>query len=236
MKHLFIFAHPDDETVACAGTLRQLVEAGQDVCVVSVTDGGGGEVSPAAASALAQHGSVSQLRRTELAAALRTLGVTRHQVLNFPDGQITNQMTWGSLRSRLIDLIDEYRPDFVYTFDHSGWYFHLDHVATSIATTWAVQEAKYPPAVFFLVHFRVRQTKWRYVYSPQLPVTHQVAVTTHKPQKLAALAAHQSQQLAEPVRQIESEAVHHELFQLVSATPQGQAWIAQLPFFAALPA
>ena len=45
LNFLFIFAHPDDETVACAGTILQLRAAGHLVTVVSVTDGGAGEAS-----------------------------------------------------------------------------------------------------------------------------------------------------------------------------------------------
>lgn len=219
MKHLFIFAHPDDETVACAGTISKLRSAGEEVLVVTVTDGAGGEVNPAAQALLAELKSVGQLRQHELRAALAVLSVDNYQVLPFTDGQITNEMVWGVLRSTLIDVIDAYRPDFVYTFDHSGWYFHLDHVATSIATTWAVQEAKYPPTVFFLSHFRVSNSKWKYVYSKKMPVTHVVDVTDLKPVKLAAFDAHQSQNLTEPRRQLENESPHLEYFQLAFPTP-----------------
>lgn len=222
MKHLFIFAHPDDETVATAGTLHKLVKAGEDVLVVSVTDGGGGEVQQSAQPSLSTYHSVGELRKHELQDALTVLGVKHYNILSFQDGKITNEMVWGELRSSLIDVIDSYQPDFVYTFDHSGWYFHLDHVATSIATTWAVQQAKFPPAVFFLVHFRVNNTKWKYVYSDKMPITHTVDVTDVKELKFNALDKHQSQNLVEPRRQLAAETEHKELFQLASATTRGK--------------
>lgn len=230
-KYLFIFAHPDDETVACAGTLHKLVQAGEDVMVVSVTDGGAGQVHERAHARLAEFPSVNALRRVELSDALELLGVKNSQVLHFQDGQITNEVVWGELRSTLIDVIDSYKPDVVVTFDHSGWYFHLDHVGTSIATTWAVQEAKFPPAVFFLSHFRVQNTKWKYVYSEKMPITHVVDVSDVKALKLAALEKHQSQNLEEPKRQLTSDPKSEELYQLVSVTPAGKTLLKDLGIF-----
>ncbi len=221
MKHLFIFAHPDDETVACAGTLHKLVAAGEEVMVVSVTDGSGGEVNPEAQQRLAELSSVGELRRDELCEALKVVGVNNYKVLKFQDGKITNEMVWGELRSALIDLIDGYKPDAVYTFDHSGWYFHLDHVATSIATTWAVQQAAFPPNIFFLVHFRVKNTKWKYVYSKDIPATHVVDVTDLKNLKLEALSKHLSQNLTEPKRQLQEEKRVLEFYQLAAFSPDG---------------
>jgi len=231
LKYLFIFAHPDDETVACAGTLHKLVQAGEDVFVVSVTDGGAGEVHERAKERLTEVSSVNALRSLELSEALLLLGVEHSQVLDFQDGKITNEMVWGALRSRLIDVIDAYKPDVVVTFDHSGWYFHLDHVGTSIATTWAVQQAKFPPALFFLSHFRVQNSKWKYVYSDKMPVTHTVDVTEVKALKLAALDKHVSQNLEEPKKQLASETKHFEYYQLAFATEAGSKMLKQMPLF-----
>lgn len=221
-KYLFIFAHPDDETVACAATIHKLVNHGDEVTVVSVTDGGAGEVSEAAQAKLAQLPSVNHLRRVELDDALRVLGVQQSRVLDFQDGQITNEMTWGALRSSLIDVIDEFKPNVLITFDHSGWYFHLDHVATSIATTWAVQQATHRPDVFFLSHFRVKNTKWKYVFSDDIPATHVVSVDDVKEVKMQALAQHLSQNLSEPKRQLAEETRSFEYYQLASVTEHGK--------------
>jgi len=232
MKYLFIFAHPDDETVACAATLHALSSAGEDVLVVSVTDGGGGEVS---SQVKATHSEVpvGTIRTEELAQALKLLGVKNYQVLHFTDGQITNHMVWGELRGAIIEVIDSYHPDVVVTFDHSGWYFHLDHVAVSIATTLAVQQAEFPPDVFFFAHFRVNDSKWKYIYTDQLPITHRVDATKFKQSKYAALSAHVSQDLTGPKRQLDSEPKHYELYQLASASEKGKKLLKQHWLFSA---
>lgn len=231
MKYLFLFAHPDDETVACAGTLHKLIERGEDVMVVSVTDGSGGQVHERAQDKLKLFQTVGKLRRHELEETLRFLGVKQHKVLEFADGQMTNEMVWGQLKSAIIECIDEYRPDVVVTFDHSGWYFHLDHVAVSIATTLAVQETVFPPDVFFLSHFRVNHSKWKYIYSEEMPVTHHVDVTDIKEMKLHAFELHASQDLSEPRRQVITEKEHLELYQLAHVTEKGKQLLKRQDLF-----
>lgn len=230
MKYLFLFAHPDDETVACAGTMHLLAQQGHDVFVVSVTDGSGGEVSEKYREKNG-NSEVGKIRRSELHDALHLLGVQNYTVLDFIDGNITNEIVWGQLRSSIIDVIDTYKPDVLITFDHSGWYFHLDHVGVSIATTLAVQQAEFPPQLFFLSHFRVNQTKWKYIYSDRMPFTHVVDVTDLKPLKLKALDLHESQNLHEPRRQVTSEETHYEYYQLAHATESGLKLLEQSPIF-----
>ncbi len=231
MKYLFIFAHPDDETVACAGTLRRLAETGEDILVVTVTDGGAGEVSQHVQARLEKFASVGELRRQELDDALKFLGVQNYKVLHFQDGQITNEIVWGQLRSAVIDLIDSYKPDVVITFDHSGWYFHLDHGGVSIATTLAVQQAEFPPAVFFHVHFKVNQSRWSYVFPETQPITHRVNVTDLKEIKLKTLNFHDSQDFHTIKQQLMDPVDHFEAYQLVHSTPAGQQMLKNHSLF-----
>lgn len=230
MKYLFLFAHPDDETVACAGTMHLLAQQGHEVFVVTATDGSGGEVSVKSREKNKQK-DVGSIRRSELHEALLFLGVKTYKVLDFVDGQITNEIVWGQLRSAIIDVIDAYQPDVLVTFDHSGWYFHLDHVGVSIATTLAVQQAQFPPKIFMLSHFRVNQTKWKYIYSENMPITHVVDVTELKSLKLRALELHESQNLDEPRRQVNSEQQHFEYYQLAHASQEGLDLLEQHPIF-----
>ncbi|ALD21780.1 PIG-L deacetylase family protein [Hymenobacter sp. DG25A] len=83
---VIIVPHPDDEALGCGGLLALLRQAGQDVRVVLVSDGtmshpNSRKFPPAARQAL---------RKTELEASLRCLGVNPAQVLylNLPDGAV----------------------------------------------------------------------------------------------------------------------------------------------------
>lgn len=235
MKWLFIFAHPDDESVACAGTMHLLTEAGHQVKVVSVTDGAAGEVNQRAQTALSQAGSIGALRRHELTAALGVLGVSDFEILKFKDGGITNQQVWNELTLSLIEVIEEYQPDAVVTFDHSGWYFHLDHVGVSIATTIAVPKVSHPPDLFFHVHFYVKSDRWQYVFNTHPPLTHRVPINEVIDLKIQAFDCHASQNLDTPRRHLQQAGRQYETYQLVSASRKGQQLLKELPFFVPYP-
>jgi LmbE family N-acetylglucosaminyl deacetylase len=231
LKFLFIFAHPDDETVACAGTILQLIQAGHEVSILSVTDGAAGEVSESAQPELIKYGSVAQLRRAELQCVSQFLNVQKLQFLGFNDGQITNQEVWGKLRSDLIEVIDTQKPDFVVTFDHSGWYFHLDHVGVSIATTLAFQQASHKPLGLLLSYVQVEGSKWQYVYSDHLPITHKVNATPQRTHKIKALQLHQSQDTKIIQEKVEREQPHYELYQLSFAQKNADQKLSSTKIF-----
>src|SRR4051812_49457168 len=80
---LGVFAHPDDESLACGGTLARLVDQGAKVVLMCATHGErGGMGGPARDRAL------GQTRVHELRAAAVALGVSDLIVLNHPDGEL----------------------------------------------------------------------------------------------------------------------------------------------------
>jgi LmbE family N-acetylglucosaminyl deacetylase len=217
MRFLFLLAHPDDETVAGGGTMRLLAEAGHEVRVVLATSGQAGEVAAAAKAELVKWGSIDKLRREELKKACRVLGVKDYKILDFVDGEITNRMVWGKLKAAFMGEIEAYKPDVVITFDHSGWYFHLDHVGVSIAALWAVREAKHKTKTLAFNVFRPEgiAEKWPYVYSHSLPVTHRVDIRPVIQKKRLALLAHKSQGLERLIKLVDRGKLEEEYFQAV---------------------
>jgi LmbE family N-acetylglucosaminyl deacetylase len=233
MTFLFIFAHPDDETVACAGTIHQLVERGCAVHVIHATDGGAGEVTKSAAqSRLEQLASVAALREEEMQAAASHLGLSSYQTLGIPDGTITNGDVWGKLKELLIEQIDQLKPHIVTTFDHTGWYYHLDHVGVSIATTLAYQQAAHRPEALLFSHFRPKGvvSKWKYVFPDNPPISHRVTVTDRE-HKLQAMQQHASQDLSVPEQFMNQEKVHQEEYQLAFATKVGTQLLKETKIF-----
>jgi LmbE family N-acetylglucosaminyl deacetylase len=219
MKYLFVFAHPDDETVACAGTIKKLRDNGDEVYLVAVTLGDAGEVMESAQAALKKHGSVEKLRQSELEAASKHLNLSKLISLGFKDGEITNKSVWGSLQHAIIDQINLLKPDVVVTFDHTGWYYHLDHVGVSIATTLAFHESEHRPQLLLHSHFQPGGLKWKYVFHAS-PATHQVRVTDIE-HKLKSLDQHLSQNLDTPRNFITKTAEHFELYEVAFATSAG---------------
>lgn len=181
---LFIFAHPDDESAGAGGTIASLSANGHTTIVISATDG---YVSNA--------GIPRQTRRDEFKKACTILGATKYELLDFPDGEIGNRAASDELIKTIAERIDRYKPEVVVTFDHSGWYYHLDHIAVSLATSRAVQMASHKIDVFlFNIWDDVRKdTEYTYITTPSLSPTHYVSIKDYKQKKFAALKAHKSQ-------------------------------------------
>ena len=160
------------------------------------------------------------------------MGVEGYKILDFPDGEINNKLVWGKLELAFIDEIEEYKPDVVVTFDHSGWYFHLDHVGVSIATLRAVQRSKHKvDALFFtLFHPPGIKLRWKYVYPKKLPITHEVDIKSVVKQKIKAVKAHKSQKIS-LVDKLVMGKMNKEYFQLVLATKRGKRWLEESGVF-----
>ena len=230
MKFLFVFAHPDDETVSCAETLYQLSKHGHQCSVVSVTDGAAGEVADAAQNDLKKAGSVAQLRAQEFDRACKLLRVHDHRILGYADGALTNQLVWGELQQQLINLIDELNPDVVVTFEHSGWYYHLDHVGVSIATTWAFHHAQWRTPLLLLSQMPFSIPRWQYIFSEKVPVDYAVRVADPS-LKIKAMQAHKSQSMQSVVNYIQQFKDHREWFQVGFANEAADQVLAPVPFF-----
>lgn len=231
MKYLFVFAHPDDETVACAGTIRSLVENGDEVILILATSGDAGEVMEPAQKQLKKLGSVEKLRRKELESVTKHLGVKDCIILDHRDGQITNLSVWGKLKEDIIAQIELHKPDVLITFDHTGWYYHLDHVGTSIATTLAYQQSIHRPQALLFSHYQPSgmNEKWKYIFRPS-PITHQVIIKDIS-HKLAAINKHTSQNLGTPREYLQNQKPAAEFYELAMASDDGAKLFFKHPVF-----
>ena len=124
-----VFAHPDDESIACGGLLARCAELGVHVSLVCVTHGESRSGEP--------DEDLSRARATELAEAARVLGIAEVVLLDYPDGYLP-WVDAQELEGRLASEIRRLRPDDVVTFGHDGLYWHPDHIAVCERTTAAV--------------------------------------------------------------------------------------------------
>ena len=132
---LGIFAHPDDESLACGGTLARLADAGARVIVVCASRGEAGSVCDP--SLVPDGDSLGGVRARELVDAAAILGVAEVIVLDHPDGDLR----WAhvpELHAEIVLMIERYRPDAVITFAEDGLYWHLDHIGVHERTYTAV--------------------------------------------------------------------------------------------------
>jgi len=143
---LAVFAHPDDESLACGGTLARLADAGARVVLMCGSRGESGSISDPALLGVEDLGAV---RTRELADAARVLGIHDLIVLTHPDGDLR----WDDVpefHAEIVNAIATYRPDAVITFAEDGLYWHLDHIGVHERTYTAVKSfgADAPPLYY----------------------------------------------------------------------------------------
>lgn len=132
---LAVFAHPDDESLACGGTLARLSDAGARVVLLCASRGSKGAVSD---PALVPDSDLGSVRAEELRQAARVLGVADVVILDHPDGELR----WADaplFDREIMSAIRDYRADAVITFDDDGLYWHVDHVGVHERTRNAVE-------------------------------------------------------------------------------------------------
>src|SRR5437773_6940286 len=82
---LAVFAHPDDESLACGGTLARAADAGANVVLLCATRGERGSISDAT---LVPDGDLGRVRTNELREAAAVLGVSDVAIYDHPDGDL----------------------------------------------------------------------------------------------------------------------------------------------------
>jgi LmbE family N-acetylglucosaminyl deacetylase len=165
-------AHPDDESMGCAGTLALLAESGAEVTVVFATDG---EATRGSALEPAETG---RLRAAEARDACRLLGVTRTRFLGRPDRGLPERA--AELGAEIGAVLAETRAEVVLL----PWFLdgHPDHQALSAALAHATLPAGLEV--------------WGYETWTPLPANRIVDISAAFDRKQAALAAHVTAHLA----------------------------------------
>jgi N-acetyl-1-D-myo-inositol-2-amino-2-deoxy-alpha-D-glucopyranoside deacetylase len=158
---LLVHAHPDDESIVTGATMAKYAAEGAHVALVTCTLGEEGEVIPPALAHLAsdRDDRLGPHRATELAAAMRELGVRDHRFLGgagrFRDSGMTGtaQNThpdafWSAdvdtAAALLAVTIRELRPQVLVTYDPNGGYGHPDHIQAHRVALRAAQLAAEP--------------------------------------------------------------------------------------------
>jgi N-acetyl-1-D-myo-inositol-2-amino-2-deoxy-alpha-D-glucopyranoside deacetylase len=207
---LAIFAHPDDESFCCGGSLALLASQGVDVHVLCLTKGEAGAVP----AAILGKKSVPQLRQLELQQACQILGVQAPRFLGYHDSGFRQP---SGLPNRLVDadvfavarevrtVIDQTKPDALLTFDPRGYYGHPDHIAThqivNAAFFSSASLAKPPQKLFYIMPSRAMLVRFNQAGFGQFDLDEYALpdpiltldTSAVLEQKRAAILAHRSQ-------------------------------------------
>lgn len=190
-----VFAHPDDETFICGGTLAKFAEGGQRVVLVCATKGEMGRrlgVPPTA-----NRETLADLREAELRAACGALGIAELRLLGLRDKTLEIQPR-EELSERVRIELERERPGLVITF-HERLGGHPDHCTIGRAATDAFRAYRSSGAdarLWFVAWGGMVRGSARGGFGPD--AVNEVDVSRQLPAKLAAFRAHRTQSQIHP--------------------------------------
>jgi mycothiol S-conjugate amidase len=153
---MFVHAHPDDESSKGAATMARYAKEGHRVSVVTLTDGGAGDILNPAMDRPGVKERMIDIRREELARALEIIGVTDHWPFGYRDsgyvedfdgdgtqlaGDAFFNVDLDEVVERLVALVRAERPDVLVTYPEGGGYPHPDHIRCHDVTLAAYEAA-----------------------------------------------------------------------------------------------
>ena len=157
-----VHAHPDDEATGTGGVLARYAAEGIRTVLVTCTDGRCGDGPDGAKPGDPGHdpAAVVAMRRAELEASCAVLNVADLELLGYADsgmmGWATNDEPgafWTTpvedAAARLAELMLQYRPDVVVTYDPNGFYGHPDHIQAHRITMAALADSGLPAKVYW---------------------------------------------------------------------------------------
>jgi LmbE family N-acetylglucosaminyl deacetylase len=186
----FVFAHPDDETFACGGTIaRYADDPSTRVILYCATRGEAGSTGD---PPVCQPHELGDVRERELMQAAAILGLDHCHLRHFSDGQLETVPT-EQLIQDVQDFLSRESPDAVVTFPPHGISGHPDHRVTQRATAEAVKRSEKPMGLYYIVipHSGIPQTT--ITRTPWESITHFIDVTDYRQRIVKALLAHRTQ-------------------------------------------
>ena len=160
-RALLVHAHPDDETINNGATMAMYAALGAQITLVTCTRGEEGEVlvEEHAHKAAAHDDLLGEHRVTELAEAMKALGISDHRFLGEPDMRYRDSGMMGTepneraecfwkadidlAASQLAAVIDEVKPHILITYDEVGGYGHPDHIQAHRVAMAAAERAQW---------------------------------------------------------------------------------------------
>jgi LmbE family N-acetylglucosaminyl deacetylase len=157
-----VHAHPDDEATGTGGILARYSDEGIRTVLVTCTNGelgdGPGGIKPE--DPAHDERTLVPLRRAELEASCRILGVSDLELLGYHDSGMegwpqndASDSFWQTpvdvAGHRLAKLMEHYRPQVVVTYDANGFYGHPDHIQANRITHAAMAECGIPDKLYY---------------------------------------------------------------------------------------
>ncbi|WP_211188503.1 mycothiol conjugate amidase Mca [Gordonia asplenii] len=153
-----VHAHPDDESSKGAATTARYAADGHEVLIVTLTGGERGDILNPAMDRPGIKENIEQVRRDEMAAAAKALGVEQHWLgfvdSGLPEGDPLPPLPEGSFAAipiegpnrALVEVVRDFKPHVMITYDEHGGYPHPDHIRCHEVSMEAYEKAGDPEA------------------------------------------------------------------------------------------
>ncbi|MEU1209922.1 PIG-L family deacetylase [Nocardia sp. NPDC005825] len=228
-----VHAHPDDEVIGTGGVFAQYAAEGIRTVLVTCTNGEQGDAPGGIKPGEAGHDpdAVRAQRLSELQESAALLGIEHVELLGYRDsgmvgwdGNQDPDAFWNTpvdeAAARLVELIRQYRPQVVVTYDENGNYGHPDHIQANRITRAAVAATGIPDKLYYtaiprepaLERFKAMREQGLIDFEPAADfgtpvdeITTIVDVAPHVSRKIKALEAHASQADSVPLLRLPAD-------------------------------
>ncbi|WP_031069725.1 PIG-L deacetylase family protein [Streptomyces sp. NRRL WC-3742] len=199
---VLVFApHPDDEVIACGGTIARLVAEGARVRVVFATDGAMSHSAVLGIHTDPTPAELRTIRRGEALAAARAMGLPEGAVrfLDFPDTRLADHLE--EFRTEVLKVLHQY-PDAAEVYlPHEVRELNADHRLTGETVVGCLAELGLTPTAYRYVVWDER-TEQEFAFVNRNPPAASAGaaerliaadITEYLPRKQAALREHRTQ-------------------------------------------
>ena len=196
---LGVFAHPDDETTSCGGTLMRYARDGVEIYVVTATRGEQGSLGTG--GLILTREELPSVREAEMRAVLQLLGTHPPIFLGYHD-QGLSDADFGKLASAVLSVMQRVKPDVVITWGPSGISQHSDHIAVHRAAVEAFHRYRHSASARARLFYPAipKEMAERFgmsLHESETTLTTTIEIREEKGIKLEALRMYKSQEDAQ---------------------------------------
>ena len=218
---LAVFAHPDDETSAAAGTLMHYARAGVDIHVVTATRGERGDLGTG--DLIIARRDLPAVREAELRAVLALYGAHPPILLDYRDQELCTA-DFATLTHDVWRVMVAVQPEVVLTFGPTGISGHEDHKTIHRAATAAFHRYRsttvVAPRLYYVALPPAMAAQFAFDLHPtEMTLSVCMDIAAVKPLKLQGLRMYRSQRDAQELAVLfASEQFNDEWFYPYNAT------------------
>ncbi|OGM02365.1 hypothetical protein A3K72_03155 [Candidatus Woesearchaeota archaeon RBG_13_36_6] len=140
-KVLFFCAHPDDESFGAGGTIAKYIKDGKQVMVVTFSYG-------EASHAWLKKRVTRDIRKKELANAMKLMGYQKHTNLGLTEGKFLEDAEQKNIKEEIIKIINKFKPSKIFTHTSGDRDPNGDHCTVNKIVMNALEKIEYGGDVY----------------------------------------------------------------------------------------